>query len=72
MIKIEWYEGSRAEETPRRIIMDGKEFNVDEVIERAVVFDQGTQGYHRLLRVRCGTRIFRLIKEWDTWQYCEE
>jgi hypothetical protein len=72
MIKIEWYEGSRAEETPQRIIIDQEGFDVDEVIERAVVFDTGSQGYHQLLRVRCGARFFRLIKEWDTWQCREE
>lgn len=72
MAKIEWYEGSRAEETPRRIIMNGKEFDVDEVIDRALVFDKALQGYQRLLRVRCGERFFRLVKEWDTWTCREE
>lgn len=72
MVKIEWYEGSIAEETPQRITVGQEGFDVDEVIERALVFAQETQGYHRLLRVRCGARIFRLIKEWDTWQCREE
>lgn len=72
MTKIEWYEGSRAKETPRRIIMNGKEFDVDEVVDRALVFDKATQGYQRLLRVRCGEVFFRLVKEWDTWTCQEE
>ncbi|TET21380.1 MAG: hypothetical protein E3J71_09800 [Candidatus Stahlbacteria bacterium] len=72
MIKIEWYEGGRAEERPQRIIIDQEWFDVDEVIERAVVFDTGSQGYHRLLRVRCGERIFRLTNQWNEWSCKEE
>jgi hypothetical protein len=71
-MEIQWYEGSQAQEKPRRIILDGKRFDVDEVLDRALVFDKATQGYHWVLRVRCAERIFLLTSHWDEWSCKEE
>jgi hypothetical protein len=72
VVEIKWYEGSRAEETPRSIIIEGTELDVDEMIERAFVFDTATQGYLTRLIVRCGKRVFRLEKEFEDWQISED
>jgi len=52
--------------------LDGKRFDVDEVIDRALVFDKVAQGYHWVIRVRCGKRIFLLTSHWDEWSCKEE
>lgn len=72
MVKIEWYEGGRAEETPCRICVDEGTYTVDEVVERALIYDQGTRGYRRMIVVRCGEKHFSLIKEQDQWALKEE
>ncbi len=45
---------------------------MDEIIDRALVFDKAAQGYHWVIRVRCGERIFLLTSHWDEWSCKEE
>lgn len=61
-----------AEERPRSIVIEGTELEVDEMIERAFVFDTATQGYLTRLTVRCGERVLRLEKEFEDWQISED
>jgi len=72
VVKIEWYEGGRSEELPRRLILDGEPLEVSEILERALVYDELSEGYQRLLRVRCGGRVFRLTHEFERWRCREE
>ncbi|MBD3285004.1 hypothetical protein GF359_01385 [candidate division WOR-3 bacterium] len=72
MRNITWYAGSDAEETPRVIVYNDRKLNVDEVIDRALVYDTATTGCIRRLTVRCGKRILKLCKEFDIWQISED
>lgn len=72
MIKIEWYEGARAEENPRWIVIDSERLFVDEILDRARLFDKTTQGYGQRIRIRCGKKVFRLTEDSGKWNAIEE
>lgn len=40
--RVEFYAGSKAEETPRRVHCQGKDMNVDEVLGRRRVMDKAS------------------------------
>ncbi len=72
MVAIEWYEGAKAEERPRALVVDGIRLAVDEVLEDSEVFDATTGGNYRLIKVRCGERYFRIKEDLQSCQCDEE
>jgi len=62
VVKIFWYEGGKSEETPRRIVIDGQLYDVEEVLERALVFDARRGKYQRKIRIRCRKSLFDWTK----------
>ncbi|MFH1016574.1 MAG: hypothetical protein V1798_00150 [Pseudomonadota bacterium] len=68
-VRVECYAGYRGEETPRKLILGGKTFDVAEVLDRWLAPD------HRYFKMRCddgGTYIVRhdlASGEWELTLY---
>ncbi|NLI97705.1 hypothetical protein GX441_03480 [bacterium] len=75
MIKICFYEGYKAEEVPKELILEGERVTVDEIVLEANVYNETVREYERLIKVRCGDRYFELsgsLEGWDCKEvYCE-
>ena len=64
-IKVECYAGYRGEETPRRLLCDGRSIEVTEVIDRWVGTD------HRYFKIRGSDRATYIIRQdlpGDGWE----
>ena len=72
MIAVEWYEGAKADERVRALVVDGARVAVDEVVESSEVFDATTGDNYRLIKVRCGDRYFRIKENLQGWRCHQE